>query len=101
MLRLVGNESKFHGEIERLGLTEMLNQFSLMQKIFNQKQHTGDSSILKCRHFMHFLSELVNKIRAINFNNFYELLEEENKRKNNEPFWVDFKESDLCGTLAQ
>ena len=38
---------------------------------------------------MHFLNEAINKIKIINFNNFYELLEEENKKKNSESFWID------------
>lgn len=38
---------------------------------------------------MHFLNEAINKVKIINFNNFYELLEEENKKKNSESFWID------------
>jgi hypothetical protein len=71
-----------------------------MQKVFNNKLITADSSILRCRHFMHFLSDIVNKIKLINFSNFYELLEEENKKKNNEPFWIEIDEANLCEVLS-
>lgn len=54
-----------------------------MQKLFNDKLSNTDSSILRCKHFMHFLNEMLSKVRIINFTNFYELLEEENKKKNN------------------
>lgn len=59
----------------------MMNQFAQMQKVFNEKQLSIDSSILRCRHFMHFSSDMTNKIKVINFTNFYELLEEEEQEE--------------------
>lgn len=71
-----------------------------MQKVFNEKQMVSDSSVLKCRHFMHFLSEMLEKIKVVSFSHFYELLEEDNKKRNNEPFWIDIQESELCQILS-
>ncbi len=78
----------------------MMNQFAQMQKVFNEKQLSIDSSILRCHHFMHFLSDMTNKIKVINFTNFYELLEEENKKRSNKSFWIQINEGDLCQILA-
>jgi hypothetical protein len=61
--------------LSKLGLVDGIAQFAQMQKIFNEKQMVVDSSVLKCRHFMHFLSELLEKIKVISFTHFYELLE--------------------------
>jgi hypothetical protein len=91
MLEISRPEGKFHRELEKLGSIDLLTHFSQLQKIFNDKLVTADSSILRCRHFMHFLSEIVSKIKVINFSNFYELLEEDNKKKNNESFWIDIE----------
>lgn len=44
---------------------------------------------------MHYLNEVLGNIRIVNFSHFYELLEEENKRKNNHSFWIDIDESEL------
>lgn len=89
MLSMLKIDGIFCSQLEKLGLIDLLNSITYLQKIFNDKISNTDSSILRCKHFMHFLSEPINKIRIINFNNFYELLEEENKKKNNESFWID------------
>lgn len=49
---------------------------------------------------MHFLSEMLEKIKVVSFSHFYELLEEDNKKRNNEPFWIDIQESELCQILS-
>lgn len=75
MLGLLRADSNFSKQLEKLGMIEMLNGVAQLQKTFNEKLSNTDSSVLRCRHFMHYLTEATNKIRVINFNNFYELLE--------------------------
>ena len=74
MLGLLRADSNFSKQLEKLGMIDMLNGVTQLQKTFNEKLSNTDSSILRCRHFMHYLTEATNKIRVINFNNFYELL---------------------------
>jgi hypothetical protein len=81
--------SVFCQQIERLGMLELLAQLTQMQKIFTDKVTNTDSSLLRCKHFMHFLSDLLAKVRIVNFASFYELLNEQNKKKNCETFWID------------
>lgn len=76
MLKLIKTDSIFCNQLEKLGLIDLLNNITHLQKIFNDKLSNTDSSVLRCKHFMHFLNEAINKIKIINFNNFYELLEE-------------------------
>lgn len=89
MLSLLKTDSTFCSQLEKLGLIDLLNSTTHLQKIFNDKLSSTDSSVLRCKHFMHFLNDAISKIKVINFNNFYELLEEENKKKNSESFWID------------
>ena len=77
-----------------------MNEFSQIKKVFNDKLITADSSILRCKHFMHYLSSIIAKIKIVNFGHFYELLEEENKKKNNEAFWIEIEEAHLCEILS-
>lgn len=65
------SESVFLGQIQRLGLIDVITHFSQMQKVFNEKLSTTDSSILRCRHFMHFLNETISRIKIINYSNLY------------------------------
>lgn len=98
---LAHNNSQLQGEISKLGLVEIVGQFGQMQRIFNDKQMAADSSVLRCRHFMHLLSEMLSEIKVVNLTNFYELLEEENKKKLNEPFWIEIQEGELCQILSE
>ena len=84
-----------------MGLIDLLNQLSVMQKIFNSRLSSTDSSLLRCRHFMHLLNDFLTKIRIINFNSFYELLQEESKKRTHDSFWVEIDEAELCATIAQ
>ena len=101
MIPLVESGSAFVSQLERMGLVDLLNQLTVMQKIFNHKLSNTDSSQLRCRHFMHFLSQLLNRVRVINFNSFYELLEEQGKKRNNESYWVEIDEAEVCSILAE
>lgn len=56
MIKLLRSDSGFCAQLEKLGLVELLNQLAQMQKLFNDKQSTTDSSVLRCKHFMHLLS---------------------------------------------
>lgn len=52
-------------------MLEVLGQLTQMQKIFTDKLSNIDSSLLRCKHFMHFISDILSKIRIVNFSNFY------------------------------
>lgn len=101
MLSLLRADGQFVNQLERTGLIDLITSVSQLQKIFNDKLSNTDSSILRCKHFMHFISAAINKIQTINYTNFYELLEEENKKKNSESFWIDIDEPALCSILAE
>lgn len=75
MLSLLKSDSQFCSQLEKLGLIDLLNNISHLQKIFNDKLSNTDSSILRCKHFMHFLNTAISKIKMISYSNFYELLE--------------------------
>lgn len=71
MIELIRSEGHFHIEVEKMGLIEMTGQLNKLEKIFSEKQTGYDSSVLRCRHFMHFLSEMTSRVKVISFNHFY------------------------------
>ena len=54
----------------------MLNDFIHLQKVFSDKMSFTDSSYLRCKHFMHFISDSLSKVKKINYSLLYEILDE-------------------------
>lgn len=43
-------------------------------KALDERNSEINSNILKCKHFIHYFMDTLDKVRKINFANFYELL---------------------------
>ena len=86
--------------LEEMGVHDLNSTILSVLRLFDDKNVDIDSSLLRCKHFLHFLELSLESIRKVNFFNFYELLEEYNKKKTRN-FWVNFDEDELGEIFAK
>lgn len=67
--------------IEGLGVSEFNHQINSLMRALDERNSEIGSNALKCKHFLHYFSNAIEVIRRVTYYNFYELLEEENRKK--------------------
>ena len=90
--------STFWSRLLCLGVHQLTDTVDIFRKYFNQSNRcTFENSILKCRHFVHWLGELGKVIRQMSYRNLYDILEEVDK-KSPGGLLIDIDENEI-GTL--
>jgi hypothetical protein len=81
MKSFLGEGTSFWSKVMSLGIHELSSNIDVFRKYFGMSNRSApENSVLKCRHFLHWMGELTARIRQVSFLNLYEILEEADRK---------------------
>lgn len=71
--KIIKDDGSLMKKIESLGVHEISTSVATILRLYEDRNVELDNSILKCRHFIHFIGKFMECIQTINYSNLYEL----------------------------
>lgn len=77
---LLGAGSDFNQHLHSLGVEQVSNTVDFFRNRFTNRSNKEEDYLMRNRHFLHFMNDMVEYVRKGSFKNLYDILEDADKK---------------------